>query len=207
MAGIGALTAVIAGVYAEDSSRLSRQIDIAYSATRTFDRDAARFRLAHCEVGHPAATFRPAIRDLCDKVEFLSASTAGNTELPLFLAVTERAAPLQGLNFFFGRAVDGMEDEIARFDEAEFLAFDPRDQQTEAAVALLRQAPSVTGIAAEFQIIARSYEDLISEVTHLRDEWQVLEAGSAILTLQVLALCLVAFAAPFRLGKSVADLM
>lgn len=207
LGGIGALTAVIAGVYVEDSSRLSRQIDIAYSATRTFDRDAARFRLAHCEVDHPAATFQAAIRDLCDKVEFLSASTAGNAGLPLFLAVTERAAPLQGLNLFFGTADDGMEDEIARFDKAEFLAFAPRDARTDAAVTLLRQAPSVAGIAADFQVIARSYEELIAEVMHLRDEWDVLQAGSAILTLQVLALCLVAFAAPFRLGKSIVELM
>ncbi|MGB3314388.1 MAG: hypothetical protein WBB85_08240 [Albidovulum sp.] len=207
LGGIGALTAVVAGVYAEDSSRLSRQIDIAYSATRTFDRDAARFRLAHCEVDHPAATFRPAIRDLCDKVDFLSASTAGNSELPLFLAVTERAAPLQGLHLFFGDATEGMEDEITRFDTAEFLAFEPHDDRTDTAVALLRQAPSVAGTAAEFQVIAGSYADLIDEVMHLRDEWAVLQAGSAILTLQVLALCLVAFAAPFRLGKSIVELL
>ncbi|MDI3335302.1 hypothetical protein QKW60_02690 [Defluviimonas aestuarii] len=207
LGGIGALTAVIAGVYAEDSSRLSRQIDIAYATTREFDRDAARFRLAHCEVNHPAATFRTAIRDLCDKVEFLSASTAGNAQLPLFIAVTERAAPLQGLNLFFGSKSSDMEDEVESFDMAEFLAFEPRDAMTEAAVALLRQAPSVAGIAAEFQVIAKAYEDLIGEVMHLRDEWQVLEDSAGILTLQILALCLVAFAAPFRLGKSIVDLI
>lgn len=207
LGGIGALTAVVAGVYAEDSSRLSRQIDIAYSAARTFDRDAARFRLAHCEVDHPAAAFRPAIHDLCDKVEFLSASTAGNSELPLFLAVTERAAPLQGLNLFFGEETEVMDVEIQRFDEAEFLAFEASDDRTDAAANLLRQAPSVAGIAAEFRVLAQSYEDLIDEVMHLRDEWDVLQAGSSILTLQILALCLVAFAAPFRLGKSIVELM
>ncbi len=207
LGGIGALTAVIAGVYAHDSSRLDRQIDIAYAATREFDRDAARFRLAHCEVDHPAASFRAAIRDLCGKVEFLSASTAGNAELPLFIAVTERAAPLAGLSLFSRGDSGDMEDEIARFDEAEFLAFAARDEATDTAIALLRQAPSVAGVAGEYQVLARAYEDLIGEVMHLRDEWQVLQDNAGILTLQVLALCLVAFAAPFRLGKSIVDLM
>ncbi|SPH17015.1 hypothetical protein DEA8626_00529 [Defluviimonas aquaemixtae] len=209
LGGLGALTAVVAGVYTADSSQLERQIDIAYAATREFDRDAARFRLAHCEVDHPAAAFRAPIRDLCDKVEFLSASTAGNSELPLFIAVTERAAPLQGLHLFFGApdsGADMMEKEMATFDEAEFLAFAAEDEATRAAVALLRQAPSVAGVAAEYQVIARSYEELIDEVMHLRDEWEFLQESSEILTLQVLALCLVAFAAPFRLGKSIVEL-
>lgn len=207
LGGLGALTAVVAGVYAEDSSRLSRQIDIAFAATREFDRDAARFRLAHCETGHPSATFRPAIRALCDKVEFLSASTAGNAELPLFLAVTERAAPLQGLNLFFPGDSSGMDNDMAKLETAEFLAFEAEDDATRPAVALLRQAPSTAGIAAEFQVLAGSYATLIDEVTHLRAEWQVLEDNAGILTIQVLALCLVAFAAPFRLGKSIVDLM
>ena len=206
LGGIGALTAVVAGIYAEDSSRLSRQIDIAYAATREFDRDAARFRLAHCEVDHPAASFRAAIHDLCDKVEFLSASTAGNSELPLFIAVTERAAPLQSLNLFFRGSSNEMDDEVADFDEAEFLSFTAEDDTTRAAVVLLRQAPSVAGVAAEYQVIAQSYEELIDEVMHLRDEWTFLQENSGILTLQVLALCLVAFAAPFRLGKSIVEL-
>ena len=62
-------------------------------------------------------------------------------------------------------------------------------------------------IAAEFQVLAGSYRTLIDEVTHLRQEWQVLQDSAGILTIQILALCLVAFAAPFRLGKSIVDLM
>lgn len=206
LGGVGAVTAVVAGIYADDTSRLSRQIDIAYAATRAFDRDAARFRLAHCEIDYPAAAFRGAILDLCDKVEFLSASTAGNSRLPLFIAITERAAPLQGLNLFFGGDTGDMAEQVARFDEAEFLAFAAEDDTTRAAVALLREAPSVIGIAGEFQVIARAYEELIVEVMHLRDEWAVLQDNAGILSLQVLALCLVAFAAPFRLGKSIVEL-
>ncbi|MEZ5778101.1 MAG: hypothetical protein R3E44_07040 [Paracoccaceae bacterium] len=206
LGGLGALTAVAAGVYKADSSRLDRQIDIAYATTREFDRDAARFRLAHCETNHPSRTFRAPIRDLCDKVEFLSASTAGNSTLPLFIAVTERAAPLSGLRLFGGGAPAEME-KAAAFDETEFLAFAAEDDATRAAVALLREAPSTSGIAGEYQVLARSYEELIAEVMHLREEWEFLQDNSGILTLQVLALCLVAFAAPFRLGKSAVELM
>ena len=45
LGGIGALVAVLAGLYTADSSRLDRQIDVAYAASSAFDRDAARFRL------------------------------------------------------------------------------------------------------------------------------------------------------------------
>lgn len=206
LGGFGALTAVVAGVYAEDNTRLARQIDVAYAASREFDRDAARFRLAHCEVAHPSPVFRPAIRDLCDKVEFLSASTAANAALPLFIAITERAEPLRGLDLRFGRRGAGDGGRMRLPAEAEILHFAPRDARTDAAVALLREAPSVTGIAAEFQVLALSYERLIDEVMALRKEWQVLQDNSLILTIQVLALCLVAFAAPFRLGKSFSDI-
>ncbi|WP_347310457.1 hypothetical protein [Defluviimonas sp. SAOS-178_SWC] len=207
LGGIGAITAVIAGVYTADSSRLDRQIDLAYAASGAFDRDAARFRLAHCETDHPSPAFRSAIRDLCEKVEFLSASTAGNSALPLFIAVTERAAPLSGLRLFGSGGMAEMEAEVARFEPASFLAFVAEDDVTRAAVALLRAAPSTAGIAGEYLVIARSYEELIEEVMHLGAEWDYLQSRSGILTLQVLALCLVAFAAPFRLGKSVVDLM
>lgn len=209
LGGIGALTAVMAGVYRADSSRLDRQIDIAYSATQEFDRDAARFRLAHCEIDYPAQAFRGAVRDLCDKVEFLSASTAENSTLPLFIAVTQQAAPLQGLHLFFtskAQTMEIMSAEVAAFDEAEFLEFESQDTTTTSAVELLRQAPSVAGIAAEFQVIASAYDDLIDKVRQLRAEWEFLQSRSGILALQVVALCMVAFAAPFRLGKSIVDL-
>lgn len=209
LGGFGALTAVLAGLYRDDSSHLDRQIDLAYAATREFDRDAARFRLAHCETDYPSAAFRDAIRDLCNKVEFLSASTATNAALPLFIGLTERAAPLQGLHLFFGGAsqdMTAMADQAAAFDTAGFLAFAAQDDITRAAVALLREAPSVAGIAAEYQVIARAYEDLIEDVAALKQEWDVLQAGAGLLTLQVVAICLVALAAPLRLGKSVVDL-
>lgn len=210
LGGPGALTAVVAGVYTADTSQLNRQIDLAYATTREFDRDAARFRLAHCETAHPGRAFRQPIRDLCDKVEFLSASTATNAALPLFIEVTQRSAPLSGLHLFFGGGdgeMEKMNDEVEAFDETQFLAFAAEDDTTRAAVALLREAPSVAGVAAEYQVIARAYEELIGEVTHLREEWRILQDNSGILTLQVIALSLVAFAAPFRLGKSVVELM
>lgn len=211
LGGIGALSAVIAGVYTADRSQLDRQIDLAYAATGAFDRDAARFRLAHCETGHPSPTFRPAISDLCEKVEFLSASTAENSALPLFIAVTERAAPLSGLRLFGSgggaATVDEAADRVAAFEPAGFLVFAAEDDVTRSAVALLRTAPSTAGIAGEYQVLARSYEDLIEEVMQLGKEWDFLQSRSGILTLQVLALSLVAFAAPFRLGKSIADLI
>ncbi|WP_264210208.1 hypothetical protein [Leisingera thetidis] len=205
LGGFGALAAVVSGIYAADSSRLERQIDIAYAATAAFDRDAARFRLRFCDPAYDAD-----IATLCDKVEFLSASTAGNAELPLFIAVTDEVAPLQGLSFLFGTSrsdMDEMKDMEAQaraFDPASFLVFTSLDAPAQAAVDNMRR--KVPAIAGDFLIIARAYDGLIAHVAKLKQEWEYLQDNAHILVLQIIALCLVSFAAPFRLGKSIVEL-
>ena len=206
LGGIGALVAVLAGLYTSDSSRLDRQIDVAYAATLTFDRDAARFRLRFCD---PA--FDPDTAILCEKVEFLSASTASNADLPLFIAVTNEVAPLQGLHFLFDRtSKDEMEDmrgiaaHVDAFSIEQFLVFTSLDNATQAAIDNMRS--KVPAIAGDYVILAQSYDDLIEQVGKLKDEWEFLQDNAHILVLQIIALCLVSFAAPFRLGKSIAEL-
>ncbi|KIC25676.1 MULTISPECIES: hypothetical protein [unclassified Leisingera] len=204
LGGFGALVAVISGIYAADSSRLERQIDIAYAATAAFDRDAARFRLRFCDPAYDTD-----IAVLCEKVEFLSASTAGNAELPLFIAVTDEVAPLQGLSFLFGSRSEkaemaDMEAKAAAFDPAAFLVFTALDAPTQAAVDTMRR--KVPAIAGDFLIIARAYDGLIAHVSKLKEEWEYLQDNAHILVLQIIALCLVSFAAPFRLGKSIVEL-
>lgn len=200
LGGLGAVTAVLAGIYKSDSSLLDRQIDIAYALTDAFDRDAARFRLRYCENGGDAN-----LRILCDKVEFLSASTASNADLPLFLAITESTGALRTLPLFSGQpGPDQMMDAADAFGEADFLAFVALDDTTRPALAVLREPqPEIT---ADFQIIASTYDELIEQIRRLMTEWEFLRASAAILVLQTLALCLVSFAAPFRLGKSLAEL-
>ncbi|WP_424985847.1 hypothetical protein [Microbulbifer sp. S227A] len=198
LGGLGAVTAILAGIYKSDSSQLDRQIGIAYALTDAFDRDAARFRLRYCETGAQAD-----LRALCDKVEFLSASTAGNADLPLFLAITDSTSTLRGLPLFAKPAAPAPMTPEA-FDEAAFLAFVALDDDTRPALERLRLPRPA--IAADFQILASTYDELIGQVRSLMEEWEFLRANAAILVLQTLALCLVSFAAPFRLGKSVAEL-
>ncbi|MCY3985310.1 MAG: hypothetical protein OXD29_03915 [Roseovarius sp.] len=200
----GAMGAIMAGVYKTDSSRLERQIDIAYAATSTFDQDAARFRLRNC--GSPSAGD---VAALCDRVEFLSGSTAKNSALPLFIAVTEKAAPLQGLHLIAG---GGPKDEIDselvdradRYDPGELLAFSAFDEEINNSIKNLRATHP--GIAGDYQVLAQSYEKLIEQVTKLGEEWQYLRERSYILHIQIIAICLAGFAAPFRLGKSISEL-
>ncbi len=206
LGGIGALVAVLAGLYTSDSSRLDRQIDVAYAATLAFDRDAARFRLRFCD---PA--YDPDTGVLCEKVEFLSASTASNSELPLFIEVTNEVAPLQGLHFLFGgSSKDDMEEardmaaKVDAFSIDQFLVFTSLDEETQVAIDNMRR--KVPAIAGDYLILAQSYDDLIEQVGKLKDEWEYLQANAHILVLQIVALCLVSFAAPFRLGKSIVEL-
>lgn len=200
LGGLGALVAVVAGIYSADTSRLERQIDIAYAATRAFDTDAARFRLRFCDPAYDGD-----ILVLCEKVEFLSASTAENADLPLFIAVTDHVSPLQNLAFFAGKgAMRDMAKGVEQFDPDAFLVFTALDDPTTQAVdAMRRKVPTIAG---DFLILARAYEELIAQITILKEEWDYLQSNAYILILQVLALCLVSFAAPFRLGKSIVDL-
>ena len=203
LGGLGALVAIIAGLYTEDSSRLDRQIDVAYASTVTFDRDAARFRLRFCDPAYDAD-----IAVLCEKVEFLSASTANNAELPLFIAVTDEIAPLAGLRFTFGREdeedMDDMRLQAEAFELEPFLVFTTLDAPTQAAVENLRR--KVPAIAGDYLILAQAYDQLVEQVGKLQEEWQHLQDNAGILALQIIALCLVSFAAPFRLGKSLVEL-
>ncbi len=203
LGGVGALVAVIVGLYTADSSRLDRQIDIAYAANTAFDRDAARFRLRFCEPAYDAD-----VGVLCEKVEFLSASTASNAQLPLFIAVTDEVAPLQGLAFLLRRQksdeMDRMVAEASAFDPEPFLVFTALDGPTEQAVENLRR--KVPAIAGDFLILANAYDDLVAQVSTLKDEWEYLQANAHLLVLQIIALCLVSFAAPFRLGRSLVEL-
>lgn len=202
LGGFGAFVAIMAGLHASDSSRLGRQIDIAYAATTAFDRDAARFRLRFCDPAYDAD-----IRVLCDKVEFLSASTATNAELPLFIAVTDEVAPLKGFQVLWRGRRNSMEDMVAKvdaFDPDQFLVFTALDDTTRSAVDTLRR--KVPTIAGDFLILASAYDDLIAQVGKLKSEWDILQANAHILYLQIIALCLVSFAAPFRLGKSLVEL-
>ncbi|WP_050930421.1 hypothetical protein [Aestuariivita boseongensis] len=204
LGGFGAITAVIAGVYQTDSSRLDRQIDVAYAATAAFDRDAARFRLRYCQTPADAQTAL-----FCERTDFLSASTASNADLPLFISITEAARPLSGLHFVLGSSgsdmdLADMQEEVQAFDPAEFLVFTAQDDATRAAITTLRdRRPAV---AADYQVLATSYEALITQVARLKEEWEFLQANAGILLLQIAALCMVAFAAPFRLGKSLAEM-
>ena len=202
LGGFGALVAVLAGLYKADSSRLDRQIDVAYAATAAFDRDAARFRLRFCDPAYDAD-----IGVLCEKIEFLSASTAKNAELPLFIAVTDEVTPLQGLSFLVGSGQDDMDemsDMVRAFDPGQFLVFTTLDEPTQDAVDNLRR--KVPAIAGDYLILARAYDELVEQVGKLKEEWEYLQDNAHILILQIIALCLVSFAAPFRLGKSLVEL-
>ncbi|MEQ9257618.1 MAG: hypothetical protein RIG84_00825 [Roseovarius sp.] len=201
----GTLLAILAGHYMEDSSRIDRQINLAQAASTRFDDDAARFRLRHCTApgtGTPVAT-------LCEKVEFLSASTARNADLPLFLKAAEGASPLLSLSLFgtpgqMKEEAGAMQAAAARLSPATLLSFSADDEKTREALGTITTArPEIAG---DYRILARSYEGLITEITRLKAEWERLQATAWILAVQILAISMVAFAAPFRLGKAVADL-
>lgn len=209
--GLGALAAILSGIYQDDRSRLDRQVDIAYAVTRGFDADASRFRLAYCDIGQAYASVAEDVLTLCDRVEFLHASTARTRRLPIFLEVVETAEPLRALRLFLGGPEpEGMAEsraEVETFDATELLAFAARTEATDTASARLARRPLTVGIAAEYEVIAMTYEELIDTMERLIAEWRYLQSHSLVLSLQVVALCLIALAAPFRLGKSVADLV
>jgi hypothetical protein len=214
LGGLGAVTALLAGSYQDEHGRVDRQIDISYATSKNFESNAGRFRLLHCEKDRQGAPYRAAVLALCDKVEFLSASVAINRDLPLFLDVAQTRTPLSSLGWLLaddsqiesatGMTTNQMIAQVEKFDAVELLTFAAKDDKTRAAVARLNASPHAE-IAAEYQVLATTYDELIDQLGRVKAEWDYLEANSLVLTLQVLALCLIAFAAPFRLGKSLND--
>jgi len=208
LGGFGVLAAVVAGVYRADTGRIERQIDLGYAALSAFDHDASRFRLRYCE-GDAA----PDARVLCDKIEFLHASTAANRTLPIFLESTRVTAPLQALRLFAGSAPADMQGmshaammAAAQGFNPDVLAFQATDAGTAGALARLTARPDQRSLTADFQVLAGTYDELIAQVRSVKVEWDYLQAHTLFLAVQIFALCLVAFAAPFRLGKSLAEL-
>lgn len=203
LGGVGAITAILAGTYLSNSSQLDRQIDLTRLAATTFDRDAGRFRLRYCETAIDPDTLA-----LCEQVELISATTARNAKLPLFL---QRSKTLSGPPTE-ARAALRHEDFRARqiMKEAEQLGLDDvllidlNPEKTKQLIASQRtKSPEISG---DFQILNQAYNQLVVQVFALQEEWRRLRDQSAILSLQLLALCLISFAAPFRLGKSIVDL-
>lgn len=224
LGGFGAVTALLAGVWQEDSSRLDRQIAVAFAVTRQFEHDAARFRLTFCDDAPLARGTERDVAVLCDKVEFLSASVSGNRQLPLFYEVARTPTPLEELGILLsvwgGRPHDDMEEVGMSatgqgFDPMELLVFEARDTGTEealnsltsfASAANASDANAAYAVRAGFIVIAQAYDELLTQVSGLKQEWDFLQENVLLLMLQIFALCLVAFAAPFRIGKSLVDL-
>lgn len=205
LGGFGALVTIFAGFYQSDSSQINRKIDVAYVASSTFYRDAARFHLRYCDPISDDAD----VLILCDKVEFLSASTANNSALPLFISIAAKVAPrslnLFGRNSNMDRPMSEMAGVADEINLDRLLVFQPKDENTERAVKNLRRNGSYVG--GDFSVLAEAYSDLVSKVALVRDEWEYLQSNAHILVIRIIALCLIAFAAPFRLGKSVVELL
>lgn len=178
LGGLGVVTALLAGVYADDSARLKRQIDLGFATSHAFDRDAARFRLRYC-TGDPDA----ALKALCEKIEFLSASTAINSDLPFFADVAHASAPLRALRPLIGEPMqpEGEDDmsyqdklsRIERFDPVELLAFEALDADT--VVALKTVEVGSLAIAADYRVLALTYRDLIETLRRLKLDWEFLQ--------------------------------
>lgn len=206
LGGLGVVTALLAGIYADDTARLDRQIDLSFATSHSFDRDAGRFRLRYCSGDEIEAN----VAHLCEKVEFLSASAALNADLPLFADVAHARAPLRALRPLIGSPDGGeMSDadklsRVERFDPGEVLTFEPLDPDT--VMALKRMGSTTPHIAADYRILALTYRDLIEGLATIKADWEFLQKNSLFVLFQILALCLIAIAAPFRLGKSLVEL-
>lgn len=213
--GLSAIAAIISGTYESDRTRFDRQSDVIYATTKGFESNAGRFRLLHCETDRQGPVYRPQALYLCEKIEFLSASTARYRDLPLFLTVSDNPGPLRSLSWLFGDpnapdpsdiSADDMMGRAKSFDPVLLLRVSATDAGTKSAIAALAASDTHADIAAEFQVLATTYKELIAQLDRLTLEWDYLQNNSVVLKLRVLALCLLAFAAPFRLGKSIVEL-
>ena len=214
LGGVGAIAALLSGSYLDEHSRVNRQIDISYATSKSFDAMAERFKLLHCQFDRQGPDLRPPTLVLCKKVRDLIASATANQDLPLFLELTTPKTRLAGLDWLYPArsepvtenavAQDQMATRVAIFDTATLLTVASDDWPTVRAWNRLNGSANAD-VAADYQVISETYEDLVATLGRVKAEWDYLQANSVVLLLQVIALCLIAFAAPFRLGKSFND--
>ena len=214
LGGVGAITALMSGSYLDEHSRVNRQIDISYATSKSFDAMAERFKLLHCQFDRQGPDLRPPTLMLCKKVRELIATATANQDLPLFLELTAPKTRLAGLNWLYpdspelgaedAPAQDLMASQVANFDTATLLTVASDDWPTVKAWNRLNGSAEAD-VAADYQVISETYEDLVATLGRVKAEWDYLQANSIVLILQVIALCLIAFAAPFRMGKSFTD--
>lgn len=213
LGGVGAITALLSGTYLDEHSRVNRQIDISYAISKNFDAMAERFKLLHCQFDRQGPGLREPTLVLCEKLRALTKSAVANQDLPLFLELTTPKIRLAGLNWLYpaqpeadGAATqEAMADQVASFDTATLLTVASNDWPAAQAWNRLNGSTS-SDVAADYQVLSETYEDLVTTLGRVKAEWDYLQANSVVLLLQVMALCLIAFAAPFRLGRSFSDI-
>ncbi len=213
LGGVGAIAALLSGTYLDENSRVNRQIDISYAVSKNFDTMAERFKLLHCQFDRQGPGLREPTLVLCEKLRALTKSAVAYQDLPLFLELTAPKIRLAGLDWLYPAQPDTddaasqekMAAQVASFDTAALLTVASNDWPAAQAWNRLNGSAS-SDVAADYQVISVTYEDLVATLGRVKAEWDYLQANSVVLLLQVLALCLIAFAAPFRLGRSFTDL-
>lgn len=214
LGGLGAIAALLSGSYLDERGRIDRQIDISYAITKSFEASANRFLLLHCDKDRQGPPFRATVVVVCKKTIALTTSAKANSKLPLFLDLAQTRPPLSSLSWLLGgrnraASADGMTKTSATamvedFDAAELQTIAVIDYATRTALSSLEASPHAD-VSVDYQVLAGTYSDLIKQLGRVKAEWDYLEENSIVLILQVVALCLIAFAAPFRLGKSIND--
>lgn len=214
LGGLGAIAALLSGSYLDERGRIDRQIDISYAITKSFETSANRFLLLHCDKDRQGPPYRALVVVVCKKTIALTTSAKANSQLPLFLDLARTRPPLSSIGLLLGRQdsaanTDGMSKTAAMtmvegFDVAELQTIAVIDDATRTALSSLAASPHAD-VSVDYQVLAQTYSDLVKQLGRVKAEWDYLEENSTVLILQVIALCLIAFAAPFRLGKSIND--
>jgi hypothetical protein len=214
LGGVGAIAALLSGSYQDERSRIDRQIDISYAITKSFEASANRFLLLHCDKDRQGPTYRAEVVVVCKKTIKLTTSAKANSELPLFLDLAQTRPPLSSIGLLFGGQsqvadAEGMTKtsamaKVDSFDADKLQTVAVIDYPTRTALSSLEASPHAD-ISVDYQVLAGTYSNLIKQLGRVKAEWDYLEENSIVLIVQVIALCLIAFAAPFRLGKSIND--
>lgn len=151
---------------------------------------------------------------VCKKTIALTTSAKTNSELAFFIDVAQTRPLLSSIGFLLGgrnqaTRADGMSKTCAMamvdgFDVAQLQTIAVIDYATRTALSSFEASPHAD-ISVDYQVLAGTYSNLIKQLGRVKAEWDYLEENSIVLILQVIALCMIAFAAPFRLGTSIND--
>jgi hypothetical protein len=228
--GGAAISAVIASIYINKDGVLARQVDVLKANMTSISTDARRFNEEHCSETSEIAFYASMVSTLCANNRVMIESITQEEQRPFFSEISditeelrefagkEISTQIEPLDDFLDPNTTGNNDpDIIKsiFTNADITIvleglkldlLDPLNNSATSAISALRRSGLYFDMTADYTSIAREYQKITQQLANVGTAWELNQQDFQFVVARALAIALVAFAFPLRVGKSIHDL-